>query len=148
MMSRAQSSIAVVCCLATIACYSPRSAADVEGDWQLTAGSRRLFSDGLGGKSPVISFDRDGTFTAKDLPAEIPGGAIDGSTVSAHGNWQLVPFNGEIAVRLRFVSANRQPLDYGAELFPRGWSNDPVLSFFRGDPDSAIMIEFERSGTQ
>jgi len=117
---------------------------DVVGRWVLTRDSRRLFKEGLAGINPSIEFASAGTFSATDIPAELVGSEPDSAIASGHGTWTLGTRRIDADLRLHFVSVNGVPREYGLVLSMRGVTNNPVLTYFRGDPDSAVMIEFER----
>jgi hypothetical protein len=134
----------VVSGAALVSCGARFDARDVEGRWVLTPDSRRLFKDGLAGVNPFIEFDSAGAFNAIDIPAELIGSPPDLSIAGGRGRWSLATERLDPELLLRFESVNGLPREYGLTLSIRGLADDPVLTYFRGDPDSAVMIEFEK----
>lgn len=134
------------------------SSQELVGEWEMREESVSLMLPALVGDRPSLTLRSDGTFSATNLPSEIGRG----ENPVTHGKWKLEgPGNesGRLAAAL-WQGGLQLQLDFkrrelsGAEVrfssrefMAHSYRGEPVIFYFRGDPDEGRRVEYLRAGS-
>ena len=136
-------------CLSLLACKDVQTR-ELVGTWSITGQSRHLFLSTEQQKAEgTVILGADGSFVATAVPDDLLFGPPQAQqvVVTGSGVWKLLVRDGQQKVQLtfeKFTGGVNGPLPYGTQLsISRGWSS-LTLFYFRGDPDQAYKIEFEK----
>jgi len=123
---------------------------ELAGTWVMKRTSREVLPTELQKASGKIVLDENGTFTASELPEELPPYDMKQRRVrmdTGSGVWKLVSREGKQQVQLDFhaMEGNKEgDVPYGTQMdVSKGWSA-VSLYYFLGDADEGRRVSFER----
>ena len=115
----------------------------VVGTWVLRADSREELPTGLARGSGIFTFNRNGTFTALQIPSLFYSQNLRLMRLeSGSGNWRVVNQGSRQFVQLDFRKIDnwKYTLPFGTQLE----ISSKRLIYFIGDPDDGRIVVFEK----
>ena len=115
----------------------------VVGTWAIRADSRGELPPGLSSGSGIFTFNRNGTFTALQIPGLFYSQNLRPMRLeSGSGNWRVVNQGSRQFVQLDFhkIENWKNPLPFGTQLE----ISSKKLIYFIGDPDDGRVVVFEK----
>jgi hypothetical protein len=122
---------------------------EVAGTWSVESSSRAKLSEALARAAARFRFEVDHTFTATEIPDSLlyDSKKTEGGPLTGKGEWSLVSRDGGQKVRLRFTeisSGQRGSVPFESELEVSKGTEQVLLYYYIGDPDSARIVRFQK----